>query len=153
MKTYVAKPGEVEKKWVLIDAQGLVVGRLATLIATRLKGKHRATYTPHVDTGDNVIVINADKVVFTGNKTNDKIYYRHTGYPGGIKQRTPRQIYASRHPERILELAVGRMLARGPQQRQLLRNLKVYKGGEHPHEAQKPEPLDVKSLNRKNVRA
>jgi large subunit ribosomal protein L13 len=153
MKTYVAKPGEVEKKWVLIDAQGLVVGRLATLIATRLKGKHRATYTPHVDTGDNVIVINADKVVFTGNKTNAKIYYRHTGYPGGIKQRTPRQIYASRHPERILELAVGRMLARGPQQRQLLRNLKVYKGGEHPHEAQKPEPLDVKSLNRKNVRA
>jgi large subunit ribosomal protein L13 len=153
MKTYVAKPGELEKKWVLIDAQGLVVGRLATLIATRLKGKHRATYTPHVDTGDNVIVINADKVVFTGNKTNDKIYYRHTGYPGGIKQRTPRQIYASRHPERILELAVGRMLARGPQQRQLLRNLKVYKGGEHPHEAQKPEPLDVKSLNRKNVRA
>ena len=153
MKTYVAKPGEVERKWVLIDAQGLVVGRLATLIATRLKGKHRATYTPHVDTGDNVIVINADKVVFTGNKTNAKIYYRHTGYPGGIKQRTPRQIYASRHPERILELAVGRMLARGPQQRQLLRNLKVYKGGEHPHEAQKPEPLDVKSLNRKNMRA
>ena len=153
MKTYVAKPGEVEKKWVLIDAQGLVVGRLATLIATRLKGKHRATYTPHVDTGDNVIVINADKVVFTGNKTNDKIYYRYTGYPGGIKQRTPRQIYQSRHPERILELAVGRMLARGPQQRQLLRNLKVYKGNEHPHEAQKPQPLDVKSLNRKNVRA
>jgi large subunit ribosomal protein L13 len=153
MKTYVAKPGEVEKKWVLIDAQGLVVGRLATLIATRLKGKHRATYTPHVDTGDNVIVINADKVVFTGNKTNEKVYYRHTGYPGGIKQRTPRQIYGSKHPERILELAVGRMLARGPQQRQLLRNLKVYKGSEHPHEAQKPEPLDVKSLNRKNVRA
>ena len=153
MKTYVAKPGEVEKKWVLIDAQGLVVGRLATLIATRLMGKHRATYTPHVDTGDNVIVINADKVVFTGNKTNDKIYYRHTGYPGGIKQRTPRQMYAGKHPERILELAVGRMLARGPQQRQLLRNLKVYTGSEHPHEAQKPQPLDVKSLNRKNVRA
>ena len=153
MKTYVAKPGEIEKKWVLIDGQGLVVGRLATLIAMRLKGKHRATYTPHVDTGDNVVVINADKVVFTGNKTNDKIYYRHTGYPGGIKQRTPRQIYASKNPERILELAVGRMLARGPQQRQLMRNLKVYKGNEHPHEAQKPEPLDVKSLNRKNVRA
>lgn len=153
MKTYVAKPGEVEKKWILIDGEGLVVGRLATLIAMRLKGKHRATYTPHVDTGDNVIVINAEKVVFTGNKTNDKVYYRHTGYPGGIKQRTPRQIYASRRPERILELAVGRMLARGPLQRQLMRNLKVYKGAAHPHDAQKPEPLDVKSLNRKNVRA
>jgi large subunit ribosomal protein L13 len=153
MKTFVAKPGEVEKKWVLIDGQGLVVGRLASLIAMRLKGKHRATYTPHVDTGDNVIVINAEKVVFTGNKANDKIYYRHTGYPGGIKQRTPRQMYEGKNPERILELAVGRMLKRGPMQRQLMRNLKVYKGSEHPHEAQKPEPLDVKSLNRKNVRA
>ena len=153
MKTYVAKPGEVDKKWIVIDGEGLVVGRLATLIAMRLKGKHRATYTPHVDTGDNVIAINAEKVVFTGNKTNDKLYYRHTGYPGGIKQRTPKQLFASRHPERILELAVGRMLKRGPLQRQLMRNLKVYKGGAHPHDAQQPEPLDVKSLNRKNVRA
>ncbi len=153
MKTYVAKPGEVEKKWVLIDGEGLVVGRLATLIATRLKGKHKAAYTPHVDTGDNVIVINAEKVVFTGNKTSDKIYYRHTGYPGGIKQRTPRQLFASKFPERILELAVGRMLKRGPLQRKLMRNLKVYKGAAHPHEAQQPEPLDVKALNRKNVRA
>lgn len=153
MKTYVAKPGEVEKKWVLIDGEGLVVGRLATLIAMRLKGKHRAAYTPHVDTGDNVIVINAEKVVFTGNKTEDKIYYRHTGYPGGIKKRTPRQLFDSKFPERILELAVGRMLKRGPLQRKLMRNLKVYKGGAHPHEAQKPEPLDIKTLNRKNVRA
>ena len=100
MKTYVAKPGELEKKWIVIDGEGLVVGRLATLIAMRLKGKHRASYTPHVDTGDNVIVINAEKVVFTGNKTTDKIYYRHTGYPGGIKQRSPQQLFASRHPER-----------------------------------------------------
>ena len=153
MKTYFAKPGELEKKWVLIDAQGLVVGRLASLIAMRLKGKHRATYTPHVDTGDNVIVINADKVVFTGAKTDDKIYYRHTGYPGGIKQRTPRQLYNSKFPERILQLAVGRMLKRGPLQRKLMRNLKIYKGAAHPHEAQQPELLDVKSLNRKNVRA
>jgi large subunit ribosomal protein L13 len=153
MKTYVAKPGEVEKKWILIDGEGLVVGRLATLIAMRLKGKHCATFTPHVDTGDNVIVINAEKVVFTGNKTNDKVYYRHTGYPGGIKQRSPRQLFEGRHPERILELAVGRMLKRGPLQRKLMRNLKVYKGDAHPHDAQKPEPLDVKSLNRKNVRA
>jgi large subunit ribosomal protein L13 len=153
MKTFFAKPSEVEKKWVLIDGQGLVVGRLASLIAMRLKGKHRATYTPHVDTGDNVIVINAEKVVFTGNKTDDKIYYRHTGYPGGIKQRTPRRILDSKFPERILELAVGRMLRRGPLQRKLMRNLKVYKGATHPHEAQQPELLDVKSLNRKNVRA
>jgi large subunit ribosomal protein L13 len=137
---------------VLIDGQGLVVGRLASLIAMRLKGKHRATYTPHVDTGDNVIVINADKVVFTGAKTDDKLYYRHTGYPGGIKQTTPRRLL-EKFPERILTLAVGRMLKRGPLQRKLMRNLKVYKGGAHPHEAQQPELLDVKSLNRKNVRA
>lgn len=153
MRSYLAKPGEVEKKWVLIDAQGLVVGRLAALIAMRLKGKHKATYTPHVDTGDNVIVINAEKVVFTGSKTDDKIYYRHTGYPGGLKERTPRRLLESKFPERILELAVGRMLKRGPLQRKLMRNLKVYKGAAHPHEAQQPELLDVKSLNRKNVRA
>ena len=153
MRTYVAKPGELEKKWVLIDADGLIVGRLATLIAMRLKGKHKAAYTPHVDGGDNVIVINADKVVFTGNKTDDKIYYRHTGYPGGIKTRTPRQLLGSKFPERILEKAVERMLKRGPLQRKLMRNLKVYKGTTHPHEAQKPQPLDVKALNRKNARA
>jgi len=153
MHTYVAKPGELEKKWVLIDGSGLVVGRLATLVAMRLKGKHKAAYTPHVDTGDNVIVINAEKVVFTGKKTDDKIYYSHSGYPGGIKKRTPRRIFEGRHPERVLELAVGRMLARGPLQRKLMRNLKVYKGTGHPHEAQKPELLDVKSLNRKNTRA
>jgi large subunit ribosomal protein L13 len=153
MKTYVAKPGELEKKWILIDGEGLVVGRLAVVVATRLKGKHKAAYTPHVDTGDNVIVINAEKVVFTGKKTNDKIYYRHTGYPGGIKTRTPRQILASKFPERIVEKAVERMLKRGPLQRKLMRNLKVYAGAAHPHEAQKPEPLDVKALNSKNVRA
>jgi large subunit ribosomal protein L13 len=153
MSTYVAKPGEVEKKWVLIDGNGLVVGRLASLIAVRLRGKHRATYTPHVDTGDNVIVINAEKVVFTGNKTEDKIYQWHTGYPGGLKERRPRQILASKFPERILEKAVERMLKRGPLQRKLMRNLKVYAGSAHPHEAQKPEPLDVKALNSKNVRA
>lgn len=153
MKTYVAKPGEIEKKWVLIDGTGLVVGRLASLIAMRLRGKHRATYTPHVDTGDNIIVINAEKLVFTGNKTDDKVYYRHTGYPGGIKARTPRMILEGKHPERVLELAVTRMLKRGPLHSKLIRNLKVYKGGAHPHEAQKPEVLDVKALNSKNVRA
>jgi large subunit ribosomal protein L13 len=153
MRTYIAKEGEVEKKWVLIDGEGLVVGRLATLVAMRLKGKHKPNYTPHVDTGDNVVIINAEKVIFTGKKTDDKIYYRHTGYPGGIKKRTPRRILEGRNPERVVELAIGRMLARGPLQRKLMRNLKVYKGGAHPHEAQKPELLDVKSLNRKNVRA
>ena len=152
MKTYVAKPGEVEKKWILIDANGLVVGRLATLIATRLKGKHKAIYTPHVDCGDNVIVINAEKVVFTGDKHDDKVYYRHTGYPGGIKERTPRQILEGKFPERVVQKAVERMLKRGPLQRKLMRNLKVYKGAEHPHAAQNPEQLDVAKLNRKNAR-
>lgn len=152
MKTYVAKPGEVEKKWIVIDAAGLVVGRLAALIATRLKGKHKALYTPHVDCGDNVIVINADKVVFTGRKFENKRYRWHTGYPGGLKQRSPRQILEGRFPERVIEKAVERMLARGPLQRKLMRNLKVYKGSTHPHEAQNPEVLDVAKLNRKNVR-
>jgi large subunit ribosomal protein L13 len=153
MSTYVAKPATVEKKWIVIDAQGLVVGRLATIIATRLKGKHRPIYTPHVDCGDNVIVINADKVVFTGAKREDKVYYKHTGFPGGIKERTPRQILEGKHPERVVEKAVERMLARGPLQRQLMRNLRVYKGADHPHAAQNPETLDVAKLNRKNVRA
>ncbi|PPD00157.1 MAG: 50S ribosomal protein L13 [Hyphomicrobium sp.] len=152
MSTYVAKPATVEKKWIVIDAQGLVVGRLATIIATRLKGKHKATYTPHVDCGDNVIVINAEKVVFTGAKREDKVYYRHTGYPGGIKERSPRQILDGKHPERVVEKAVERMLARGPLQRQLMRNLRIYKGTTHPHEAQNPVAFDVAKLNRKNVR-
>jgi large subunit ribosomal protein L13 len=152
MSTFVAKPAEVEKKWIVIDAEGLVVGRLASLIAMRLKGKHRPIYTPHVDCGDNVVVINADKVVFTGAKTDDKVYYHHTGYPGGIKERTPRQILGGKHPERVVEKAVERMLARGPLQRKLMRNLRVYKGASHPHEAQSPTVLDVAKLNRKNVR-
>lgn len=153
MKTFVAKPAEVEKKWVLIDAEGLVVGRLASLIALRLKGKHKPTYTPHVDMGDNIIVINAEKVVFTGKKYEDKKYYRHTGYPGGIRERTPKMIIEGKFPERVLEKAVERMLARGPLQRQIMRGLRIYKGGAHPHEAQNPEVLDVGALNRKNTRA
>lgn len=153
MKTYSAKPGEVERKWVLIDAEGLVVGRLASLIAMRLKGKHKPTYTPHVDMGDNVIVINADKVVFSGRKYEDKRYYRHTGYPGGIKEASPRMILEGKFPERVLEKAVERMLHKSPQRSRLLRCLKLYKGGEHPHAAQNPEVLDVKSMNSKNTRA
>jgi len=153
MKTYVAKPGEVEKRWIVIDAAGLVVGRLAVLIATRLKGKHKPIYTPHVDCGDNVIVVNADKVVLTGNKREDKTYYRHSGYPGGIKSTTPRRILEGKFPERVIELAVERMLKRGPLHRRLMRNLKVYRGAEHPHAAQNPALLDVGKLNRKNARA
>jgi large subunit ribosomal protein L13 len=152
MPTFVAKPGEVDKKWILIDANGLVVGRLAALIATRLKGKHKAIYTPHVDCGDNIVVVNAEKVVLSGDKYTDKIYYRHTGYPGGIKELTPRQIMEGKFPERVLQKAVERMLKRGPLQRKLMRNLKVYKGAEHPHIAQNPEKLDVAKLNRKNAR-
>ena len=153
MKTYAAKPGEVEKRWIVIDAAGLVVGRLAVLIATRLKGKHKPIYTPHVDCGDNVIVVNADKVVLTGNKREEKTYYRHSGYPGGIKSTTPRRILEGKFPERVIELAVERMLKRGPLHRRLMRNLKVYRGAEHPHAAQNPAMLDVAKLNRKNARA
>jgi large subunit ribosomal protein L13 len=153
MTTFVAKPAEVEKKWVLIDASGLVVGRLATIIAMRLKGKHKAIYTPHVDCGDNVIVINAEKVVFTGKKLDKKVYHHHTGYIGGIKERSAKMIMEGKFPERILEKAVERMLARGPLGRKIFGNLRVYKGDKHPHEAQNPTKLDIAKLNRKNVRA
>ena len=153
MGTFVAKPGEVDKKWIVINAEGLVVGRLASIIAVRLKGKHKPIYTPHVDCGDNVIVINAEKVVFTGDKYEDKKYHRHTGFPGGLKTRTPRMIIEGKCPERVVEKAVERMLRRGPLQRQLMRNLKVYKGADHPHAAQNPVALDVGKMNRKNVRA
>lgn len=151
MKTFSAKPSDIEKKWVLIDAEGLVVGRLAALIAIRLRGKHKAGFTPHMDDGDNVVVINADKVVLTGRKRSDKTYYWHTGHPGGIKQRKAHQILDGRFPERVLELAVKRMLPRGPLARQQLKNLRIYAGSEHPHEAQQPERLDIAALNRKNT--
>ena len=153
MKTYSAKPADVEKKWVLIDAEGLVVGRLASIIAMRLRGKHKPTYTPHVDDGDNVIVINADKVVLTGRKYENKVYYHHTGHPGGIKERTAKFILEGRFPERVVEKAVERMLPRGPLFRQILGNLRVYGGAEHPHAAQQPEALDVAALNSKNSRS
>jgi large subunit ribosomal protein L13 len=153
MGTYSAKPAEVEKKWILIDAEGLVVGRLASLIAMRLRGKHKASFTPHVDDGDNVIVINADKVVLTGRKYENKKYYWHTGWIGGIKERTARAILEGRFPERVVEKAVERMLPEGPLGRRQLKNLRVYAGGVHPHEAQQPQPFDVKSRNAKNARA
>jgi large subunit ribosomal protein L13 len=153
MKTFSLKPADVEKKWVVIDASGLVVGRLASVVAMRLRGKHKVTYTPHVDCGDNVIVINADKVVFTGKKREQKVYHHHTGYPGGIKERSAKAILDGRFPERVVEKAVERMLPRGPLFRQILGNLRVYKGAEHPHVAQQPEALDVGSLNAKNARS
>ena len=152
MSTFVQKPAEVEKKWLLIDAEGLVVGRLASIIANRLRGKHKPTFTPHVDDGDNVIVINADKVVFTGKKYTDKKFYWHTGYPGGIKERTMRQTLEGRFPERVLEKAVERMVPRGPLGRRQMKNLKVYAGAAHPHEAQQPVVLDVAALNAKNTK-
>lgn len=152
-KTFSAKPADIDKKWVLIDASGLVVGRLASLIALRLRGKHKPTFTAHMDCGDNVIVINADKVVLTGRKRDQKVYYHHTGYPGGIKERTAKSILEGKFPERIVEKAVERMLPRGPLGRQQLRNLRVYKGATHPHEAQTPATLDVAALNAKNSRS
>jgi large subunit ribosomal protein L13 len=153
MNTYSAKPAEVEKKWVLIDAKGLVVGRLASIIALRLRGKHKPTYTPHVDCGDNVIVINAEKVVLTGRKVEQKVYHHHTGYIGGIKERTAKFVLEGKFPQRIVEKAVERMLPRGPLGRRQLGNLRVYKGADHPHAAQQPEVLDIAAMNRKNVRS
>jgi len=152
MKTFSQKPAEVVKKWVVIDAENLVLGRLASLIANRLRGKHKATFTPHVDDGDHVIVINAEKIALTGKKYQDKVYYWHTGYPGGIKQRTARQIIEGRFPERVLEKAVERMIPRGPLGRRQMKNLRIYAGNVHPHEAQQPQVLDVAALNRKNKR-
>ena len=153
MATFSQKPAEVEKKWILIDAEGLVVGRLATIVASRLRGKHKPTFTPHVDDGDNVIIINAEKVAFTGKKLEDKKYYWHTGWIGGIKVRTAGQLLTGRFPERVLEKAVERMVPRGPLGRRQMKNLKVYAGSTHPHEAQQPVALDVGALNRKNKKA
>ena len=152
MKTYTAKPADIEKKWVLIDAEGVVLGRLASIVAMRLRGKHKPTFTPHMDMGDNVIVINADKVQLTGNKRADKNYYWHTGYPGGIKSRTAGEILEGAHPERVVEKAVKRMLPGGPLSRKQMGNLRIYAGAEHAHEAQQPEVLDVKAMNKKNTR-
>ena len=153
MATVSTKTAEIQKKWVLIDASGLVVGRLASIIAMRLRGKHKASYTPHMDDGDNVIVINAAKVVLTGRKREKKVYHYHTNYIGGIKERSAKQILAGRFPERILEKAIERMLPRGPLGRVQLGNLRVYPGAEHPHAAQNPEKLDVGAMNRKNRRS
>ncbi len=152
MKTYSATPADIDKKWILIDAEGVVLGRLASIVASRLRGKHKPTFTPHMDMGDNVIVINADKVQLTGRKREEKFYW-HTGYPGGIKSRSKQQILEGEHPERVVIKAVQRMLPKNRLSRRQLGNLRVYAGAEHPHEAQKPEVLDVKSMNPKNTRS
>ena len=152
MATHSTKSEEIEKKWVLIDASGLVVGRLASIIAMRLRGKHKPSYTPHVDDGDNVIVVNAAKVMLTGRKREQKIYQHHTGFIGGIKERSARSILEGKFPERIVEKAVLRMMPHGPLARRQVGNLRVYPGPEHPHTAQQPEKLDVGAMNRKNTR-
>ena len=151
MKTYSAKPSEVAHDWVVVDADGLVLGRLASLIAMRLRGKHKPLYTPHLDCGDNIIVVNAEKVRLTGRKREERFYW-HTGYPGGIKSRTKDQILTGRHPERVIYKAVERMIPRGPLGRAVLRKLRVYAGPDHPHTAQQPVPLDVAAMNPKNKR-
>jgi large subunit ribosomal protein L13 len=152
MKTYSAKPADVVKKWVLVDADGVVLGRLASIVANHLRGKHKTTFTPHVDCGDNIIIVNAEKVHLTGKKKKDKKYYRHTGHPGGIKERIAGQVLEGKYPERVIIKAVERMITRGPLGRQQMTNLKVYAGPDHPHAAQTPETLDVAAMNPKNKR-
>jgi large subunit ribosomal protein L13 len=152
MKTFSATPADIDKKWIIVDAEGVVLGRLASIIAMRLRGKHKPSFTPHMDCGDNVIVINAEKIQMTGKKRDEKFYW-HTGHPGGIKERTKEQILEGAHPERIVTMAVKRMLPGNRLSRQIMTNLRVYAGSEHPHEAQSPEVLDVKSMNPKNTRS
>ena len=153
MKTFMANAQTVERKWYVVDADGMTLGRLASHTAALLRGKHKATFAPHLDSGDFVIIINADKVQMTGNKRDDKKYFWHTGHPGGIKHRTARQVLEGAHPERVVTKAVERMISRNKLGKQQMTNLRVYAGGEHPHEAQQPEVLDVKSMNAKNTRS
>jgi large subunit ribosomal protein L13 len=150
MKTFSATPKDIQRGWYVIDAEGLVLGRLAALVATRLRGKHKAIYSPNLDCGDHVVVVNAEKVALTGNKRAQKTYYRHTGYIGGIKQRTADQILGGAHPHRVIEKAVERMLPKGALGRQQIKKLHVYGGPEHPHLGQQPTAIDVAAQNRKN---
>ncbi len=153
MKTFSATPADIEKKWFVIDAEGIVLGRMAALIAMRLRGKHKPSYTPHMDCGDNIIVINAEKVKLSGKKLDDKIYYWHTGHPGGIKERTARQILEGDHAERVVAKAVQRMIPSGPLGNAQLKSLRVFVGPEHTHAAQNPEVIDVAAMNIKNTRS
>lgn len=153
MKTFSARPADIDKKWILVDADGVVLGRLASQVAMILRGKHKPSYTPHMDCGDNVVVVNAKKIRLTGKKASDKVYYRHTGYPGGIKERRAGEILEGKHPERVVQKAIERMIPGGPLGRRQLKNLRVYAGAEHPHEAQNPEVLDLAARNPKNKRS
>lgn len=153
MKTFSAKPSDIEHGWFVIDAEGVVLGRLASIVATRLRGKHKPYFTPHMDCGDHIVVINADKVRLTGDKLRQKTYYRHTGYPGGIKSVTASKVLSGRHPERVVQKAVERMIPKGPLGRQVLGKLRVYAGDSHPHEAQQPQVLDIAGMNEKNKRS
>jgi large subunit ribosomal protein L13 len=153
MQTKSIRAEDVTHNWVLIDAQDLILGRLAVVIANHLRGKNKPFYTPHVDCGDHVVVINAEKIHLTGNKLNDKVFYWHTGYPGGIKGRNMKELLTGKYPERVIEKAVERMVPRGPLGRQIMKKLRVYKGAEHPHTGQNPAMLDVSGLNRKNKRS
>lgn len=151
MRTYSAKPADVEKKWLLIDADGLVLGRLAAIVAGLLRGKHKAMFTPHIDTGDNVIIINAEKIKLTGKKAEQRVFYWYSGFPGGLKEHTPRRTLTGRFPERVLHRAIERMMPKdSPLARAQMKKLKIYAGSAHPHEAQSPETLDIASRNRKN---
>jgi len=153
MKTFSATPSDIEKKWILIDADGVVLGRLASQVAKILRGKHKPSFTPHMDCGDNVIIVNAEKVKLTGKKLTDRKFFWHTGHPGGIKERTMGQILEGDYPERVIVKAVERMITRNNLGRQQMKNLRVYAGAEHPHEAQQPEVLDLKAMNPKNKRS
>ena len=153
MKTFSIKPNDIDKRWILVDAEGVVLGRLASIVAMRLRGKHKASFTPHMDMGDNVIIVNADKVQLTGKKRAEKTYYWHTGHPGGIKSRTAEQLLDGKFHERVVAKAVQRMLPGGVLSRKQMTNLRVYSGSDHPHEAQNPVLLDIKSMNLKNTRS
>lgn len=155
MKTFSAKPSDINKEWLIIDASGLVLGRLAAEVSKILRGKHKASYTPHMDCGDNVVIVNADKIILTGNKNDKKdgkIYYRHTGFPGGIKETTAGKVLAGKYPERVVKMAVKRMINYGPLGRKQFSNLYVYSGNEHPHTAQQPVSYDFAAKNSKNKR-
>ena len=153
MKTFTANPKNIDKRWLLVDAEDVVLGRLAVIVANRLRGKHKPSYTPHMDCGDNVIVINAKKVKLTGNKREEKIYYHHTGYPGGIRSRNAAAILDGANPEEVVTKAIQRMIPKGPLGRRQISNLKVFSGASHPHEAQEPEVLDIVAMNPKNKRS
>ena len=152
MKTYIARPSDITRKWFLVDAKDLVLGRLSVVLANYVRGKHKATYTPSIDCGDNIVVINAEKVVLTGNKMDNKVHYWHTGYPGGIKSRSYKDIIDGKTPEKAIKLAVKRMIPKGPLGREQIKKLHVYIGENHPHAAQNPELLNIEAMNKKNKR-